>query len=594
MAMFSRSATRLINKLRSSSVVRPDPREDGIFRSSNVTKFLAACASYGLPNEDLFQPDDLTTMTSEPLARVAKTIIALINFVESPLPSKIISVQGKKTGSVPVPIPYQNSGSRGSASTPNLHSPHSPPSSPTRRRWSPPSTLPPVRSNSSEEDWCDSAGKQAFDSSPDEHDEEGSLAMYPGSNSSQAFHLMPPPRSALRPRPTKRAQNSDASFTAADFRHSDETQNLRQSVASSAMTETTVTTVISSILDNGRSWSGQNKFGTIRTVTTDMTSEAPSLSRTEGSFIADDMARRKSQEGGNKYRDRKLSETPLADLTRVAEEPDESVSSKGDANKGQSVYSSERTEKIAIHLHKGRWPEDFMDAFGNGKTAAIKAKTPPLELDEEILFSSPMSTSPQRDSPLAGKIRLPDPPGRTHRPRHSVNNPVLMPRETLRRRETSPDGIPPPRVMLRRHSTKPSTGNRNAIYLPRSLDDNGDEDGDSAVPFPRARPRGSASGGATPLGESPSNNERFNFPRGRFQSDVEDSLAARRRMHPNGVELVGRSRSRIESMVSLRVSNNASASDLLRRESVDGSRKTIIVKEDGKPPVQYVSICQLL
>jgi hypothetical protein len=582
---------RLINKLRSSSIVRPDPREDGIFRSSNVTKFLAACASYGLQSEDIFEPDDLTAVTNEALARVAKTIIALINYEESPVPSKIISGQGKKTGSVPVPIPYR---SRGSTSTPNLHSSHSPPSSPTRRRWSPPSTLPPVRSNSSEEDSYDSAGIKAFDSSPDEHDEEDSAVMYAGSNSSPAFRLMPPPRSTLRPRPIKRAQNSGASFTAADFHHPDETQNLRQSVASSAMTETTITTVVSSILDNSRSWSGQNKFGTIRTVTTDMTSEAPSLSRTEGSFIADDMARRKSQEGASKFRDRKLSETPLADLTRVAEEPDESISSKGDANKGKSFQRPERTEKFAIHLHKGRWPDDFMDAFGNGKAAAIKAKTPPLELDEEILFSSSMSASPQRDSFLAGKSRLLDPPGRTHRPRHSVDNPGLIQRETLRRRETSPDGFPPPRVMLRRHSTKPNNGNRNAIYLPRSLDDNGDEDGDSTVPFPRARQRGRASGGATPLGESPSNHERFKFPRGRFQSDVEESVTARRRMHPNGVELVGRSRSRIESMVSLGVSSNASASDLLRREAADGSRKTIIVKEDGKPAVQYVSVCELL
>ncbi len=345
MAMFSRFASRLINKLRSSSVVRPDPRGDGIFRSSNVTKFLAACASYGLPSEDLFQPDDLTAVTSEPLARVAKTIIALINFVDSPLPSKIISGRGKKTGSVPVPIPYQNSGSRGSASTPNLHSPHSPPSSPTRRHWSPPSALPPVLSNSSEEDSYDT-WKKAFDSSPDERDED-SLAMYAGTSSSSGFRLMPPPRSALRPRPIKRAQNSGANYTAADLSHPDETQNFRQSVASSAMTETTVTTVVSSILDNGRSWSGQNKFGTIRTVTTDLTSEAPSLSRTEGSIIAEDMAWRKSQEGASKFRDRKLSETPPADLTRVAEEPDESVSSKGDGNKGRGDRAGvNRTEML--------------------------------------------------------------------------------------------------------------------------------------------------------------------------------------------------------------------------------------------------------
>ncbi|KAK2463521.1 hypothetical protein APHAL10511_004272 [Amanita phalloides] len=581
---------QFINKLRSTSVVRPDPREDGVYRSSNITKFLAACASYGLPSEELFQPGDLTAVASEQLARVARTIISLINFVDSPLPSKIISGQGKK--SVPVPMPYQNSASRGSASTPNLlHSSHSPPSSPTRRRWPPPSALPPVRSSSSEEDSNDGGPKRKdFDNSPDELEEEGLIAVYASTNSSSVPRIMPPPRSALRPRPMRQAQNSGASSGAADI-HLDETQNSRQSVASSAMTDTTVTTMLSSILDNSRSWSGQNKFGTIRTVTTEMTSEAPSLSRTEGSSIADDMALRKSQDGGSKFRDRKLSETPPADLTRVAEETDESVSSKGDGNQvtgGKIGVPLPKTEKIlAIHLHKGRWPDDFMNVFGNGRTPPSTVGTPPLELDEEILFSS----SPPRDSPLPARTRRevpPDPPGKTHHTRHSVDNPMIMQRGTLLRKETSPDSFPQPRLMLRRHSTKPSVAHRNAIYLPRTtLDDPVDPNNDSAVPFPQARSRGSTSGRVTPLGGSRSNHERPKFPRGRFQSDIEESLTARRRMHTSADESAGRARSRIESTVSLGVSSNASASDLLRRESVDGNRKTIIVKEDGRPPVQY-------
>ncbi|GAW00435.1 cell division control protein [Lentinula edodes] len=75
----------LLNKLRSSSIVRPDPKEDGFARTSNITKFLAACSSYGLANEDLFQRDDLIEASSESLARVARTIIALIKFVDAPI-----------------------------------------------------------------------------------------------------------------------------------------------------------------------------------------------------------------------------------------------------------------------------------------------------------------------------------------------------------------------------------------------------------------------------------------------------------------------------------------------------------------------------
>lgn len=80
------SNIRLMNKLRSGNAVRPDPREEG---NKNVTRFLAACASYGLQNEDLFQLEDLTEPTSDSLARVAHTIITLIQFVETPAPSRI-------------------------------------------------------------------------------------------------------------------------------------------------------------------------------------------------------------------------------------------------------------------------------------------------------------------------------------------------------------------------------------------------------------------------------------------------------------------------------------------------------------------------
>ena len=134
-----------MNKLRSSSVVRPDPRDDGFVKTSNVTRFLAACASYGLPDEELFRHDDLIEATSESLARVAKAVIALFNFVDSP-PSRSKFMSGRATPT----LPYgQGAISRASSSTPNLIiKPTSPGNSPTRRRWSPPSDLPTLRSHS--------------------------------------------------------------------------------------------------------------------------------------------------------------------------------------------------------------------------------------------------------------------------------------------------------------------------------------------------------------------------------------------------------------------------------------------------------------
>ncbi|KAF7308499.1 hypothetical protein HMN09_00698900 [Mycena chlorophos] len=74
---------QLVNKLRPISVIHPDRREDGYVRTGNVTKFLEACSSSGVPKQDLFLRDDLIEATSESLARVARTIIALVQRLAS-------------------------------------------------------------------------------------------------------------------------------------------------------------------------------------------------------------------------------------------------------------------------------------------------------------------------------------------------------------------------------------------------------------------------------------------------------------------------------------------------------------------------------
>ncbi|KAI0293263.1 hypothetical protein BC826DRAFT_936292, partial [Russula brevipes] len=75
---------QFMNKLRPGSIEWIDLREDGMFRTSNVTKFLDLCFANGLPPEDVFHHDDLIDATPDSLARVARTIIALVKRTEKP------------------------------------------------------------------------------------------------------------------------------------------------------------------------------------------------------------------------------------------------------------------------------------------------------------------------------------------------------------------------------------------------------------------------------------------------------------------------------------------------------------------------------
>lgn len=173
-----------------------------------------------------------------------------------------------------------------------------------------------------------------------------------------------------------------------------------------------------------------------------------------------------------------------------------------------------------------------------------------------------------------------------------------MPKNSVLRLDANSESSPGSKVILRRQSTR-SSAHRNGVYYPRnSIDDPGTaKDGDPhIVPFPRAvsgeyaaratpSPDSTAKGGGTDNQDAPR-------VRGRFQSDVEDHRA-RRCSRPTSQDELGRPRrTRYESMVNLGVaSTNASASDLLSRDSGDGSavRQTVIVKEEGKPATHYVS-----
>jgi hypothetical protein len=616
-----------MNKLQSSSVVRPDPREDGFVKTSNVTRFLAACVSFGLPSKDLFQRDDLIEGTSESLARVAKTVIALFKFVDSPPPSRSKFRSGRAT---PIPPYGQAAISGASSSTPNLITkPTSLSSSPSRRRWSPPSDLPTLRSHSPDDNNNNSVRADPRLSLLDRNAEDNNVEFKPTLVSELK---KPPPRSPRRRPGTKHDTLSTNTLSRNHNRRSstpgstrasvddasirdpvnDELQYVRPSVSSSMLSEATVATTISSMF-GGKSSS--NPFGTVRTMTTDLTSAPSSVSRAEGSLIVEDLAGKRSMESTGKYgKERRISDPAIPDLSRVAEETDESMSSKGhtttattianDSNKPPTKARSKESEKPAFYLRKGKWPEDLMDAL---QAQILSQPIPARDLfpdqdDSNSRQSTPNSISPSRMAVVAAVRPGSDipqdsfsalPRRQTHRPRHSTDVlPIIMPKDAVLRRDSQDSG----RVILHRHSTKRATSSHSGILIPWSNNKNINNEDDpfadndpSLVPFPRS----------TSAGEPVLQNERPRVLRGRFQSEIEGSSSSKRRVRPSSYDELGTksARSRIESMINLGVgSGKASASDLMFRDPLHDSsvRMRLVVREDGKLPTHFVSFFLIL
>lgn len=595
-------------------------------RTSNVTKFLAASSALGVPPDDLFMRDDLIEATPDSLARVAKNIVSLHQVHESPAVDKSRYMQGGGQVQRTPSSPYNHgTASRGAASTPNLTaaqrstSPISIPSPPGRKRLSPPQpSLPPVRSDSPNESEGSSGTRKASNTASPNifQDDFDDVPPVPP----------PPPRSPLRPRPSMdrmsmadstRVNVGDSVRGSMADSYAPSLAATRQSLASTTITETTTYSSLLADRQRNNSSAQNSKFGTIRTFTTEATSLAPS----EGvsSFRAEACSVPPSPAEEQCARKRKPSETAIADLSRVVEETDESGSSangrskSGKGGKGD-VVEKERAKPSPIKLGKGKWPDDFIDAFqGHLGSSALE--------DEELSLQTPLSISPPRKLAVVGAARtnesvdsLPQFPRRpSHRARHSVDTPGLLPKDPLRR-DASPDGsVPPtPRVMLRRNSTR--TGpHRNGVYIPRNSDEPKSSD-DDLVPFPRtvsgehsstppslgiqfpgssttALDVSNSSKAAAASGQPTSApNERPRQVRGRFQSEFEGS--SRRKPRPNSYDEMGAKprRTRFESMVNLGVgSSNASASDLMQRDSYEGNtRQTLVVREDGKPPTQFV------
>ena len=579
-----------MNKLLSSSVVHPDPREDGFVKTSNVTRFLAACASYGLPNEDLFRRDDLIEATSESLARVAKTVIALFKFVDSPPPSKSKFMSGRGTP-IPSSPPYgQAAISRASSSAPK---PTSPGSSQTRRRWSPPSNLPTFDSHSPDDNNKTVGADRKLNLLDNYQNAEDNDVDPPILVSESKKPPLRSPRmrhaTSENHNPRSAADSTVASIDDASIRDSvnDEPQHVRSSVSSG----TTVTATISSMF-GGKS-SSSNPFGTIRTMTSDLTSAPPSVTRGEGSLIVEDVARKRSMESNGSYgKERKISEAaiPASDLSRVAEETDGSMSSKGHTTtatstadnspaKARSKESEKPRKGNVLQAHQPIPADLFLDHDDSSLRHSTPNPSPP-----KMVVVGPAAVWSRSDNPQEPSSAWKP----THRPRHSADVPhIIMPKDAVLRRDSPDSG----RLIVRRHGTKPVAASPTGILIPRSNDKNRVNEDDpfadndpSLVPFPRT----------SSVGELMLQNERPHVFRGRFQSEIEGSSISKRRARPSSYDELGAesSRSRIESMINLGVgSGKASASDLIFRDPLHDStvRMRLVVREDGKPPTHFVS-----
>jgi hypothetical protein len=455
---------RLMNKHRPNTIAHVDPREDGFVRTSNVTKFLS-CSSQGIPSEELFHRDDLIESTPESLARVARTVISVVKVVEFPVidRSKVLTGQNKKTSghSDTRSGPYScGTTSRAASSVHNLLQRSTSPIGPTtptgRKRWSPPSpNLPTVRSVSPSERGSGgssrtntTAGNKNGRMTPDRPKDISPSPLTDG----------PPiltPRSPLRtPSRSKAVNNGGDVFSmstsptissqpTSQIDRSSKESPFQRSVAESAACRSTDVSAYSSLLDVRNS--SHNKFGTIRIMTMEATSFAPSdmssYTRTEASSIAaslsDEMSRKRST-----TRERRRSEAAVVDLSRVTEERPEDIASRPGSKAGPAVDNETNTDwkyvhpgAERVHVGKGKWPDNFLDVLSRLNRWVANAKTPPpvqyLFLHRASLRLLAPQGSVKVSTPFRGGQRIvPDtvlkPPYRPRRSRFYAAKPVLM------------------------------------------------------------------------------------------------------------------------------------------------------------------------
>ncbi|KAL4065848.1 Pkinase-domain-containing protein [Scleroderma citrinum] len=607
---------QFMNKYRPTMIPRVDPREDGSKRTTNITKFLAACSSQGLPSDDLFYRDDLIEATPETLCRVARTIIALPKLFETSTVGETKVMTGRKsiddTVTAPDNGPHASiSHSLGVASPPHPSSqrPVTPSGSYAvlvQKRWPPPEPpFLPLRSDSPHSGTSNDTARNFTlkngHSSPITTQTWGSDL-----NSDRPPSL--PPKSPLHTQYyLKHSDDSGGSRLSTikpiEFPKHEPLSRcsspipgdyggdlpVRQSRTSSNLTDNTA---YSSIFDLKRNTSVHNKFGTVRTVTTEATSlgsEIPSFTRTEASSLAASLAeemawRRSTSTDATRISERRPSEPVVPDLVSLAEEEETSACGSSSRDTHQEKPKDLQANREVVRLGKGKWPDDFVVAFQAAGPSLPTPTSATTDYGDSPIPSSSLSVSPGRKLSIVTPPKLTDASDALpRRPSHHSNGTdtsILMPRESVLRTDIRSDSPSTggSRVILRRPSTRNGPLRRNGSYVPRNtLDGSEKERNLSVVPFPRAV-SGDHSASASPTPDTPRTRDRSTSQdisriRGRFQNDIDDSRF-RRRSRPNSYGELGRSRH---------------SSDLRSRDSMDGSgiRQTIIVEEEGTLPIHY-------
>jgi hypothetical protein len=170
-----------------------------------------------------------------------------------------------------------------------------------------------------------------------------------------------------------------------------------------------------------------------------------------------------------------------------------------------------------------------------------------------------------------------------HRAQQSSDAPILLPKDSLMQRDSSPGAARRSRLVVRQPSANPHRGGSLGPW-----GDSRERSTDSLVPFPRT-----ASGEHAAADEPP---DRAAFPlsrppRGRFQSDVEGSRLQPRPSSSDGLgasfDGLGAKPSRSRSESTMHIGGN----EVLRPDSFEGSfvRQVLIIRDEGKPPTHFVS-----
>lgn len=622
----------LLNKFRPGTVARPDPKEDGFTKTSNVTKFLAGALHYGISNADLFMRDDLLEASSESLGRVAQTIIALVKIGE-PLPSA--------DGSGSIYMSVRN----GTVSSPDL--PDSRSLSPGRpshkKRYSPPSNLPPVPGSSSGRPGTGSEGIRqtragSMTGRPSDFPQD---AMY---NTSALAPSPPPPRSPLRSNVAARVSvgsattDSTAGFSLLGNRASTRFATMRSGTTEATSIHPSETSSIIGVRQDsnpGPESPVEQPQSSTGTQFTDLPSTNRRKSYDREAAAARLAAAQLDVSPTRLRRERRSSDLLPPDLSNV-EEVDEMGTRRGRPLADMADWSFlNPTSAPVVSPRRTSFDRPRVSFEERVDSASIPSKvdlstTPPKAKAglpmrrplhghrhsvDTVSTTNALLPVPRHSSLNRERDRQPSPSSSressTPSPPTGASRPSLVPRTSTSRASPRASYVPKLSAVddpRRRHTgessqieTTPSAPAAPRVPFPRST--SGDLGNSGTAGLSRLAPLLASSEVAVPeeaatadsaIGSSRnispnSGAVRPAFPRSRYNSELDTTGTRAHRQRPNSLEDGGvrPGRSRFESMINLGTNGDALAKE--SSLSVNAIRQPLIVREEGKPPMHYVS-----